>query len=365
MMDSERAFNLTRQEREAQCVVVLGSRRSKLALVQTEAVKGDLERRNPEWRFFIKEISTVGDKILDKPLSQIGDKGLFTKELEEALFREEIDLAVHSLKDVQTTLPEGLYLGAISEREDQRDALVLKSVHKTKGWKTLGDLPAGSVVGTSSLRRVAQLKRGFPQLEFKTIRGNLQTRLSKLESDTDGFDGIILAFAGLNRLGLSDSISSVLTPELCFPAVGQGALAVECREGDQRIRKLLRSSIHHPETALCCHAERGLMRHLQGGCLTPIAVWCQVQGEREGKRTLVIQGRVLSLDGKDCIHGEEQVVLSGGEGDDQEEDVGKALGIKLAESLLSKGAGAILSSIARENPHLNAPPTSVASSSST
>jgi hydroxymethylbilane synthase len=348
-------------EKMAMREVVLGTRKSKLALVQTEAVRGMLERAHPELKFSLREISTVGDKILDKPLSQIGDKGLFTKELEEALYRKDIDLAVHSLKDVQTTLPKGLALGAISEREDQRDAVVLRASHKAQGAKSLDDLPEGAVIGTSSLRRVAQLKRRYPKLRFETIRGNLQTRLSKLEAGD--FDAIILAFAGLNRLGLSENISSILDPEICFPAVGQGALAVECREGDESILKLLREAIHHSDTALCCHAERAFMRHLEGGCLTPIAVWCRLlpppsDSDSDSDRRLVLQGRVLSLDGQQCIAAQEELRIPASVAPEAEESLGKELGVRLAETLRGLGADDILRSIARENPHLNAPPQS-------
>jgi len=328
-------------------VVTLGTRKSKLALVQTQQVFDWLSNRfsSEELEFRIKEISTVGDKILDKPLSEIGDKGLFTKELEEALWRKEIDLAVHSLKDVQTTLPRGLVLGAISEREDQRDVVILKTIHKEKGLGRLDQLPAGSNVGTSSLRRVAQLKRRFPNLNFKTIRGNLQTRLSKLENED--YDALILAFAGINRLGLSHVISEVLSPEMCYPAVGQGALAVECREGDEFILSLLRT-IHHPETALCCHAERAFMKHLEGGCLTPIACFCEIETtqQQQKKKRLVLKGRVLSLDGSQCIEAEEVMELDD-DRDGGEEQLGCVVGVRLAESLKRQGAEEILAQIDR------------------
>ncbi|KPP79113.1 hypothetical protein Z043_101333 [Scleropages formosus] len=202
-------------------------------------------------------MSTVGDKILDKALSKIGEKSLFTKELENALERNEVDLVVHSLKDLPTSLPPGFTIGAVLKRETPYDAVIL---HPKKAGLTLDTLPEGSVIGTSSLRRAAQLKRRFPHLEFKDIRGNLNTRLKKLD-DHDDYSAIILAAAGLRRLGWESRISQILTPDDCMYAVGQGALAVEARAGDEDILKML-SVLNDTDTVLRCVAERAFLRHL-------------------------------------------------------------------------------------------------------
>jgi hydroxymethylbilane synthase len=212
----------------------IGSRQSQLALVQTHWVQGELQKHYPDQEFPVVTMTTQGDKILDVALAKIGDKGLFTKELEQALLRQEVDVAVHSLKDLPTQMPEGLTLGAITEREEPRDALVL---HPRWQGTPLAELPPGTVMGTSSLRRLAQLRHRFPHLTFKDIRGNLNTRLRKL--DEGEYDGLILAVAGLRRLGWGDRVSEVLEPEVSLYAVGQGALGVQCRAGDAQVLGLL------------------------------------------------------------------------------------------------------------------------------
>ena len=205
--------------------VRIASRKSQLALVQTHWVQGELQKHFPDITFEVQTMSTQGDNILDVALAKIGDKGLFTKELELGMLDRSSDIAVHSLKDLPTRLPEGLMLGCVSEREDPADALVVHENHKDKQLETL---PPGAIIGTSSLRRLAQLRYHYPHLEFKDIRGNLNTRLQKL--DNGEYDAIILAVAGLVRLDMSDRIHQVITPEISLHAVGQGALGIECRE---------------------------------------------------------------------------------------------------------------------------------------
>ena len=219
----------------------IGSRKSQLALVQTYWVQEQLQKFFPDRTFEVETMSTQGDKILDVALSKIGDKGLFTKELEVGMLSHEIDFAVHSLKDLPTQLPNGLVLGVVTERENPADALVVHAKHQDKQVDTL---PEGAVVGTSSLRRLAQLRHHFPYLTFKDIRGNLNTRLSKL--DAGEYDAIILAVAGLQRLGMSDRIHQVLPPEISLHAVGQGALGIECRADDTEVLSLLKAIEHIP-----------------------------------------------------------------------------------------------------------------------
>lgn len=320
--------------------VRLGSRKSQLALIQTEWVQAELQKLNPESKFEIHSMSTKGDKILDVALAKIGDKALFTKELEVGMLQKETDLAVHSLKDLPTNLPEGLILGCITEREDPSDALV---VHEKHGDKQLEDLPDGAVIGTSSLRRQAQLRHHFPHLAFKDVRGNLNTRLSKL--DAGEYDALVLAAAGLHRLGVTDDADtedenaiivkhkiSPISPEICLHAVGQGALGIECREGDEEIIKIIKELEHEP-TAQRCYAERAFLRTLEGGCQVPIGVNTKVEGEK-----LELKGIVASLDGQRLVKG-----TVTGEASNAEE-----LGIQLAEQLLKEGAKEILAEILAE-----------------
>jgi hydroxymethylbilane synthase len=305
----------------------IGSRKSQLALVQTYWVQAQLQKHFPDCTFEVHTMATQGDKILDVALAKIGDKGLFTKELEVGMLNHETDFAVHSLKDLPTNLPEGLVLGCVSERENPADALVVHEKHKDKQLDTL---PEGAVVGTSSLRRLAQLRHHYPHLSFKDIRGNLNTRLAKL--DTGEYDAIILAVAGLQRLDMSDRIHQVIPAEISLHAVGQGALGIECREGDTEILDLLKALEHKP-TAQRCYAERAFLRTLEGGCQVPIGVNTQIDGD-----TLTLTGMVASLDGKRLI----KDTVSGAASDAEQ------IGIQLAHRLREQGASAILEEIFTE-----------------
>lgn len=307
--------------------VRIGSRKSQLALVQTYWVQEELQKNFPDITFEVHTMSTQGDKILDVALAKIGDKGLFTKELELGMLQNETDLAVHSLKDLPTNLPEGLVLGCVTERENPADALV---VHEKLKDKQLETLPEGAVIGTSSLRRLAQLRYHFPHLEFKDVRGNLNTRLAKL--DAGEYDALILAFAGLHRLGMSDRIHQVIPPEVSLHAVGQGALGIECRAGDDDILNLL-NSLEHTATAQRCYAERAFLRELEGGCQVPIGVNTQIEGEQ-----LTLIGLVASLDGKKLV----KDIITGATADAEQ------IGIELAQKLRKQGAQEILDQILAE-----------------
>ncbi|MBM7648919.1 hydroxymethylbilane synthase [Bacillus ectoiniformans] len=265
--------------------IIVGSRRSKLALTQTNWVIDQLKKINPSFEFEVKEIVTKGDRILDVTLSKVGGKGLFVKEIEQAMLDKEIDMAVHSMKDMPAVLPEGLTIGCIPEREDARDAFISKNHVKLK------DMPAGSVIGTSSLRRGSQLLAVRPDLEIKWIRGNIDTRLSKLE--TEEYDAIILAAAGLSRMGwTSDVVTEFLDAEFCVPAVGQGALSIECREDDEELLELLRA-FASGETTQTVTAERAFLHKMEGGCQVPIAGYAVLSGE-----DTVLTALVASPDGK-------------------------------------------------------------------
>jgi len=266
----------------------VGSRKSQLALVQTRHVIAEIKKIFPELQFEIVEMSTLGDNVLDKALSKIGEKSLFTKELEVALEKGEVDFVVHSMKDLPTTLPPGMVIGAILEREDPRDAVIIKSGSTSK---CLDDLPNGSVVGTSSLRRAAQLKAAYPNLVFKDVRGNLNTRLRKLDDPAGPYSALILAVAGVARLGWADRISQYLEGDLCMHAVGQGALAVECRDDDRKTLALL-ANLHHRDTVLATIAERSFMKTLEGGCSVPVAVNTKVLDNG-----VSLHGGVWSIDG--------------------------------------------------------------------
>jgi hydroxymethylbilane synthase len=272
-------------------------------------------------------MSTQGDKILDVALAKIGDKGLFTKELEVGMLNEDIDFAVHSLKDLPTNLPEGLALAAITERENPADALV---VHEKFKDKQIDTLPAGAVVGTSSLRRLAQLRHKFPHLTFKDVRGNLNTRLAKL--DAGEYDALILAAAGLQRLGMGDRIHQVIPKEVSLHAVGQGALGIECRANDAELISLLKA-IEHPETRDRCLAERSFLRSLEGGCQVPIGVNTEINGDE-----LTLTGVVASVDGQNIV----KDTISGAASD------AEAIGKQLAERLREQGAQEILEVIFAE-----------------
>ena len=303
----------------------IGTRGSQLALYQAKKVKATLEGIFPQLQVDLKIIKTKGDKILDVALSKIGDKGLFTKEIENELLDGSVDLAVHSLKDLPTMLPEGLKLGAVLERGEFRDALV------SKNGKKLADLGAGDVVATSSLRRIAGLLKVNNQIIVKDIRGNVNSRLQKME---DGYcDAMIMAAAGLQRLGLEKYITEIIDPEVILPAVSQGAIAIETRIGDLEIEELM-SKINHQETWDCIVAERAFLAELQGGCQVPLGCFSRI---KNGELTL--HGFVASIDGKQFI----RETISG------ELTLGKNLGIALAEKMLEKGAFEILNKIKSTN----------------
>ncbi|KZC07640.1 Porphobilinogen deaminase, partial [Dufourea novaeangliae] len=263
-----------------------------LALIQTRHVIQCLKEFHPKMDFEIVTMSTKGDKILDKSLPKIGEKSLFTEELELALENGRVDFVVHSLKDLPTSLPEGMALGAILKREDPRDAVVMSKKHKDK---TLSTLPEGSVIGTSSLRRSAQLSRNMPHLKVENIRGNLNTRLKKLDNEDGPFAAIILAAAGLKRMNWEDRISQLLESEETLYAVGQGALGVECRESDWKILSLL-EPLYDVETTLRCVCERSFLKTLGGGCSAPVAVSSTLMD-----KDLTITGAVWSLDGQELV----------------------------------------------------------------
>lgn len=302
----------------------IGSRKSQLALVQTYWVQEQLQKHFPDRQFEVQTMSTQGDKILDVALSKIGDKGLFTKELELGMIHNEIDLAVHSLKDLPTRLPEGLVLGAVTERENPADALVVHAKHQDKQIDTL---PEGAVIGTSSLRRLAQLRYHFPHLAFKDVRGNLNTRLAKL--DAGEYDALILAAAGLKRLDMSDRIHQILPSDISLHAVGQGALGIECREDDAEVLEVLKALEHIP-TAQRCYAERAFLRELEGGCQVPIGVNTILEGEQ-----LTLTGIVASVDGQ-------KVVKDTVKGNATEAE---QLGNELAQRMRQQGAQEILQEI--------------------
>ncbi|VEN48950.1 unnamed protein product [Callosobruchus maculatus] len=277
-------------------VIKVGSRKSQLALIQTNHVISLLKQKHPNKQFEIVTMSTLGDKILDIPLPKIGEKSLFTKELETALANGTIDFVVHSLKDLPTTLPDGMVIGAVLTREDPRDALVLK---KDLTAYTLSTLPPNSIIGTSSLRRTAQLLKKYPHLKVENIRGNLNTRLRKLD-ELDNYKAIILAASGLIRMGWEDRITEILEEKELMYAVGQGALAVECREDNLDIIKLL-DPLYDLETALSVTAERSFLKTLGGGCSAPVAVFSSIKPKKGNKVHLSLHGAVWSLDGKDEI----------------------------------------------------------------
>ncbi|HEY5993082.1 MAG TPA: hydroxymethylbilane synthase [Gallionellaceae bacterium] len=301
--------------------LVIASRESALAMWQAEHIRDRLRALYPETEVSILGMTTQGDQILDVTLSKIGGKGLFVKELETALANGSADLAVHSLKDVPMNLPEGFALAAIGEREDPHDAFV------SNKYANLAALPAGSVVGTSSLRRESQLRARFPHLKVEPLRGNVQTRLRKL--DEGQYAAVILAAAGLKRLGLGDRIRGIISSEESLPAVGQGALGIECRADRADVIALLQP-LHHPETAACVQAERALSRQLGGSCQVPLGGFAQVEG---GK--LRMRGFVASPDGK-------RMVQADMTGDPSQPE---ALGNRIAAELRAQGAGEILAAL--------------------
>jgi hydroxymethylbilane synthase len=301
--------------------IVIASRESALALWQAEFIKRWLIELYPQSKISILGMTTRGDQILDISLSKIGGKGLFIKELEQSMAEGRADIAVHSMKDLPMNMPPGFALAAIAEREDPRDAFV------SNQHKSLDELPAGSVVGTSSLRRESQLHARFPYLQVQPLRGNVQTRLRKL--DEGQYAAIILAAAGLKRLGLADRITTVLSPELSLPAVGQGALGIECLSERTDLIELMKP-LHHIKTGWCVESERAMSRELGGSCQVPLGGFAEII---EGK--LVLRGFVASPDGSRMLSAQ----LNG------DPATGKTMGIRLAKDLKAQGADEILDAL--------------------
>jgi hydroxymethylbilane synthase len=303
---------------------IIGTRGSDLALWQSNWVAGELRRLNPSLSIETKIIRTTGDKILDSPLSKIGDKGLFTKEIEYALLDGGIDLAVHSLKDMPTNLADGLAIGAITEREDVRDVFIS---NPKKHYPSLGSVPRNGSIATGSLRRKCQLLNHRPDLSIIEIRGNLKTRRAKLEESD--WDGMLLAKAGVTRLGWAGIISEVLSPTLILPAVGQGALAIEIRNDDELLTSIV-GALNHPITNRATAGERALLRFLEGGCQIPIGTYGRIESGE-----FVLDAMVGSIDGKRTVRGS----IRGPAAESEE------LGVALAQELLAKGADKILAEI--------------------
>lgn len=306
-------------------VVRIATRKSPLALWQAEYVASSLQAAHPGLQVELVTMTTQGDKILDTPLAKVGGKGLFVKELEQGMQRGDADIAVHSMKDVPVELPDGLHIATICPREDPRDAFVSNTI------TAFADLPQGAVVGTSSLRRQCQLRSLRPDLEIRDLRGNVNTRLSKL--DAGDYDAIILASAGLIRLGFETRIAEFIAPETSLPAIGQGAVGIECREDDMRIHELL-APLHDQHTAIRVTAERAMNAKLQGGCQVPIAGFAELS-----QGVLLLRGLVGEPDGSQIIRGD----IAG-----KPEDAAE-LGVTLADDLLSRGAQEILKRLYAEH----------------
>jgi hydroxymethylbilane synthase len=316
---------MTQQKRQ----IIVGTRKSTLAVTQTNQIIQLLQdicvQHELDYEFSTKNLVTQGDRILDVTLSKVGGKGLFVKEIEQALIDGEIDLAVHSLKDMPAELLDGLMIGAVPKRVDPRDCLITANNCK------LADLPYGARIGTSSLRRICQLKAFRADLQLESIRGNIDTRIIKLKSE--GFDAIMLASAGLSRMGWENRISEYLDPELCLPAVGQGALGIECRTEDMHIRELL-NLLNDPWSARTVMAERSFLKTLNGGCQVPIGAYAEVELESNHEQGLIrLTGMVGSPDG-DIILRETMTGIDPIE-----------LGVKLGELLISQGADRILDQV--------------------
>ncbi|MDH4069309.1 MAG: hydroxymethylbilane synthase [Ignavibacteria bacterium] len=307
----------------------IGTRGSELALWQARWAQECLEQRFPRLRVTVQVIRTTGDRILDSPLAMIGDKGLFTKEIEHALLDGAVDVAVHSLKDLPTLLPEGLTIGAVSAREDVRDVFI---PHPGNTARTLAGQKPGSVVATGSLRRQAQLLHQWPSLATVDIRGNLQTRMAKLDSSSWG--GMLLAAAGVRRLGFVERVGEYVDPAVILPAVGQGALAFEIRQNDSETEELI-GSLHDVTTGHAVRAERALLRSLEGGCQVPIGALATGDADR-----LTLEAVVASLDGATLIRDSQE-----GNPEKPEE-----IGVALAARLRERGATRILDEIRRNPP---------------
>ncbi len=306
----------------------IGTRRSQLALWQSNFVREQLQAYHPNRVIELVHFTTQGDRVLDKPLPEIGGKGLFTLELEHALMRGEIDLAVHSLKDLPTQMAEDFVLGAIPLRASPFDALV------SRGGILLGDLLDGAVIGTSSLRRAAQLKAYRPDLQIQPIRGNVETRLHKVLEADGMYDATILALAGLERLGKLAAVTQTLEPKFMLPAPGQGAIAVQCRADDPDILNAL-ALLDDTETRACVTAERAFLQHLEAGCSLPVSAYATISGQ-----SLHLIGRINSLDGQQTITVEGNAALS----------ESTLLGVRLAQEALGQGAADILAALQEKQP---------------
>jgi hydroxymethylbilane synthase len=302
-------------------LIIIGSRGSKLAVTQTQWVADQIKAYRPDLEFHIKKISTSGDKITDVPLAKVGGKGLFTKEIENELLSGDVDMAVHSMKDLPTELPVGLKIGAVPKREDARDALV------SRGHKSFLELPPGAVIGTCSLRRKAQLLAARPELQVADLRGNLDTRLRKVEEGR--YDALLLACAGIRRLGRQEVITEIIELETVIPAVGQGALCIEIREKNPFIEDLIRP-LNHLETERAIRAERALMARLEGGCQVPVGAHARLENG-----LLAFYGIVASLGG-------ERIVRAQDAGDPAKPE---ELGESVAARLIMMGAKEILDEI--------------------
>lgn len=304
----------------------IATRKSALALWQAEYVKAELLRNHPNLTVELVPMSTQGDKILDTPLAKIGGKGLFVKELEQAMLEDRADIAVHSMKDVPVEFPDGLMLHTICPRENPQDAFV------SNQFKSIDELPPCAVVGTSSLRRQCQLKALRPDLTVRDLRGNVNTRLAKL--DNGEYAAIILAAAGLIRLGFEQRIAALMPVDTSLPANGQGAVGIECRSDDKEVQQLL-SALEHRETRICVLAERAMNRKLQGGCQVPIGAYAVIEND-----TLWLRGLVGALDGSEIIRHQLRGPVAEAE----------QLGVALAEHLLSQGADRILQDVYQAAP---------------
>jgi hydroxymethylbilane synthase len=310
----------------------IGTRGSALAVWQTERVRSLLAAAGHASERV--EIKTTGDLTPEVPLSRIGSRALFTKQIDDALLQGRVDLAVHSLKDLPSTLPDGIAIAAVAEREDPRDALVARD---GLDWESL---PRGAMVGTSSLRRRAQLLHHRPDLRVADLRGNVDTRLAKLDRNPE-WSAIVLATAGLVRLGLEQRISQRLAPDLLLPAPGQGALAVTVRSDDQTVFTAVRKATHHLASALLVSAERAFLARLEGGCQVPIAGYAEWQGDPK-RRLILLCGRVISPDGRTMVEAQHRLKI-------EDEAAAAALGASVADELLAQGAGSILADARSSN----------------
>ncbi len=302
-------------------IIKIATRKSPLALWQAEFVKSRLQELHPELAVELIKMTTQGDKILDVPLAKVGGKGLFVKELETGMLNGDADIAVHSMKDVPVEFPEGLHLAVICEREDPRDAFV------SNRFKSFDELPIGAKVGTSSMRRQCQITARRPDLQIISLRGNVNTRLAKL--DAGEYDAIILAAAGLIRLGFESRIQEFMNTSDSLPAIGQGAVGIECRIEDERVNRFI-APLNHLETSIRVRAERAMNNRLEGGCQVPIGGYAELN-----EQGIFLRGLVGSVDGKEIISGNVSGLV----------DDADKLGIELAEDLLSRGAGKILAEV--------------------